>query len=421
MRRRWPATGTVTLWPRRWSPRARLAGTGLAVLAAALLVGALLVYLVTTLALSRSVDAGARTGAQRVAELATAGRLPEVLPATPPQIIQVLDAEGRVLAASVTGDRVTALVSQAERARLRAGEVVVVPGSRAALGGELRVVGLPADDPAGGELLVVAATPTADVDITRGVLRRLLVVLVPVALAALAVLAWRMTGSALRPVAQARRSQREFVADAAHELRSPLASMRTQLEVAQRLGEGGRLPGDLLAEVDRLSALVEDLLILARTDAGPGAPPEAVDLTELLDDVARRRPDARVPITVRCPPGLTAQAVADDLQRAVDNLVDNALRHAVGRVEVEAEAMGDAVEIRVRDDGAGIAAQDRERVFERFARLDEARDRDRGGTGLGLPIAQELVRRGGGQITLTDAGPGLCAVIRLPLSAARNR
>ncbi len=399
----------------RWSPRGRMTVRGLAWLATAVLTVGLALYLATTVALSRSTDAEARDAADRVAELVAAGRLPQVLPAAPGQVVQVLDAEGRVLAASLAADRLTAVVTQAEQERIAAGEVVLVPGHRAALSARLRVVGVPVAT-GSGDRLVVLATPTTGLDATGAALRRWLAVLLPISVVLLAVLLWRLAGTALRPVAQARRSQREFVADAAHELRSPLASIRTQLEVARHLGEGGSLPDDLLPEVDRLSRLVEDLLTLARSDAGQDAQPEPVDLAGMLSDLVARRLTPRVPITVDCAPGITASAVPQDLRRALDNLLDNALRHARTGVELRAVPATNWVEISVTDDGAGIPMAERERVFERFTRLDEARDRDRGGTGLGLPIARELVLRNGGEVHLVDPaqGPGVAVVVRLP-------
>jgi signal transduction histidine kinase len=372
-------------------------------------------------------------------------------------VVQVLDEDNRVVAVSAAADRLTPLVTRAERDDLTSGDAITVPGSRVAQAGELRVVAAEAST-SGGTRLVVVAAPTADLETSARLLRTLLLVFYPVVLGALGLVAWRVIGSALRPVeelrhgaerigegtvderlpvadardeiqalattlngmldrlAAARATQRAFVADAAHELRSPLSTMRTQLEVAQRLGEGGTLPGDLLPEVARLSALVEDLLLLARTgDAGP-APRDPVDLTQLAREVARRYADARVPVRLTAPAGDPAVVLGsgDELVRAVTNLVDNAVRHAATSVELAVTVEPTRVDLSVRDDGHGIPEVERERVFDRFARLDEARDRDSGGSGLGLPITRELLLRAGGTIRLQDAEPGLRAVITLP-------
>jgi signal transduction histidine kinase len=308
---------------------------------------------------------------------------------------------------------------------------------------------------------VVAATATGDIEQSARTLRTLLLWIFPLLLAVLALIAWRVIGAALAPVEAlrrgaeridesssesermpvpptrdevsalattlnamldritlARRKQRAFVADAAHELRSPLASMRTQLEVAQRLGEGGDLPADLLADVDRVTLLVDDLLLLARADdAGATGPSSEVDVTALLADVASRYRSARVPVrTSSTLPGrrLQTRASRGEVTRALTNLVDNAVRHARTGVVLDATSVGHQVEVTVTDDGHGIPAADRDRVFDRFTRLDEARDRDSGGTGLGLPITRALLRRGGGDVRLEDASPGLRAVVRLP-------
>jgi signal transduction histidine kinase len=379
--------------------------------------------------------------------------------------VQVLDAQGRVVAGSVTADRMTSLVTPDELRRALAGEQVVVAGNRSGLSGRLQVVAVPAGAavPSGREYAVVAAAPTGDIEQSARTLRTLLLWIFPLLLAVLAAIAWRVIGAALAPVVAlrrgaeridesssetdrlpvpptrdevsalattlnamldritvARRKQRAFVADAAHELRSPLASMRTQLEVAQRLGEGGDLPAELLADVDRLSSLVDDLLILARAgDAAATRGSSEVNVAALLCDVAGRYGSARVPVGTA--PGLAGRrllprAVPDDLTRALTNLVDNAVRHARTRVVLDATSVGHQVEVTVTDDGHGISVEDRERVFDRFTRLDEARDRDSGGSGLGLPITRALLARSGGDVHLEDASPGVRAVVRLPTS-----
>ena len=453
----------------RLSIRARLLLVGLAGLAGALLIGGVLLYAVLTASLGRSIEGTARASAQQVALLVDSGRLPDPVPVSGSQVVQVLDAQGRVVTGSVTADRLTALVTPDELRRALAGEQVVVPGSRSGLSGRLQVAAVPAGAaapttpaaPTGREYSVVAAAPTADVEQSARTLRTLLLWIFPLLLAVLAVIAWRVIGAALSPVEAlrrgaeridessseserlpvpptrdevsalattlnamldritvARRKQRAFVADAAHELRSPLASMRTQLEVAQRLGEGGDLPVELLADVDRLTMLVDDLLLLARADdAATTRESAAIDVVALLCDVAGRYGGARVP--VRTSPTLAGRQLQTwgprgDVTRALTNLVDNAVRHARTGVVLDATSVGHQVEVTVTDDGHGVSVEDRERVFDRFTRLDEARDRDSGGSGLGLPITRALLRRSGGDVRLEDAGPGLRAVVTLP-------
>jgi signal transduction histidine kinase len=222
-------------------------------------------------------------------------------------------------------------------------------------------------------------------------------------------------------LAEVQERQQSFVADAAHELRSPLASIQAQLEVAQRLGEGGTLPADLMVDVKRLSGLVEDLLLLARADADtrPPARLNPVDAPDLVSETVTAYSDARVPVRVAASDQLLIMVDAEELRRAVENLIDNAVRHAHNRVEVEAFLDHDQAVISVSDDGPGIPAEDRERVFERFTRLDDSRGRNSGGAGLGLAIVRELVTRAGGTVTLTEAEPPWNTRVELRLPAAQ--
>jgi signal transduction histidine kinase len=211
--------------------------------------------------------------------------------------------------------------------------------------------------------------------------------------------------------------QRAFVSDAAHELRSPLASARTQLEVAAMVDAGtpaGSLAADVLVDVERLGRLVDDLLLLARLDEAPRRPRSPVDLHELAADVVSRYPAARVPVSLApCADSCVVPAEAGAVRRVLVNLVDNAVRHARTSVRV---TVGPGV-LTVTDDGPGIAAADQDRVFDRFTRLDWDRGRDSGGAGLGLAIVRELVAAHGGTVTLADAEPGLAVTVRLPVPA----
>ena len=221
-------------------------------------------------------------------------------------------------------------------------------------------------------------------------------------------------------VETAARRQQQFVADASHELRSPLTRIRSELEVD--LAHPGRAdPGathrSVLEEVTALQRLVEDLLFLARSDAGATVlRAEPVD----LDDVVLRaasalRAEGRVVVDVT---GVTAAQVVGDpilLARAVGNLADNAARHAARRVTFAVAGRGEVAAVTVADDGPGIPPDQQERVFERFTCLDEARKGGRG-TGLGLAIARDAVVRHGGTLTV-DGGrrPGARFVITLPV------
>lgn len=205
------------------------------------------------------------------------------------------------------------------------------------------------------------------------------------------------------------RAQRRFVADASHELRSPLAAIHQHAEVARLHPESMsvvELADVVLAEGARLQGLVDALLLLARLEEGAKLAHQVVDLDDLaLDEVHRSRPgdiqldgSAIGPARVHGDPRLLSQVVR--------NLVDNAVRHARSRVAVSLAARGSTVELVVDDDGHGIAARDFARVFDRFVRLDEARARDEGGAGLGLAIVREIVGLHDGTVTVADAPHG---------------
>ncbi|MEU4372822.1 ATP-binding protein [Pseudonocardia alni] len=203
-------------------------------------------------------------------------------------------------------------------------------------------------------------------------------------------------------------TQRRFVADASHELRSPLATVSTGLEL---LGSGmpeasaDRATVDVLrGEASRLTGLVENLLFLARADERGIAPRrEEVDLDEIAD-AERERPSAETAVAVRVT-SEPVRVVGDrgQLVRVLRNLVDNAKRHASSTVAVSVRAEGDLAVIEVDDDGNGVPEADRARVFERFVRLDEARSRGDGGSGLGLAIVAELVAAHGGTVEATSS------------------
>jgi signal transduction histidine kinase len=445
----------------RLSLRARLLLIGTGGLAVGFALGGLVLVAALAFALERSVDRDALATANDVAALVDAGALPQPVPVAGGQLVQVVDAQQRVRSASIGADRLVPLLRPDELAAAREGRRRYISGARAGLSGPLRVVAVPAG-PADDPQTVVVARPVTEVRQSVALLRLALLVAYPLLLVALAALAYRVVGAALRPVealrsgaeritggdgggrlpvprsrdeihrlavtlndmldrlAAGRARQRAFVADAAHELRSPLANMRTQLEVAQLLGERTDWPAvsrDLLADTDRLTRLVDDLLLLARADepavdaARAYAP---VELRAVLTAVAERYRAARVPVSIE--PGDPQWTLGDRhlLERVVTNLVDNGVRHARSRVRLAAVPERGQRVLSVVDDGPGIPSADRERVFGRFARRDDARARDAGGAGLGLAIVRELVRRHGGSVRLADAEPGVRAEVRLP-------
>jgi signal transduction histidine kinase len=218
----------------------------------------------------------------------------------------------------------------------------------------------------------------------------------------------------------ATKRQRRFVADASHELRSPLTGMRAQLEVDLAhpdQADWQATEKDVLLEAIRLQHLVGDLLVLAASDesALDTSTRAPVDLDEIVLSLARRlrtRTTHRIDTTGVSGAQLSGNAAA--LARAVANLLDNADRHAATTVTVTLAESDTAVTFTVADDGPGIPEDQQQRVFERFTRLDDGRARDEGGTGLGLAITHDVVVSHGGTITV-DNTPGARFTVTFPL------
>jgi signal transduction histidine kinase len=447
---------------RGWSLRLRLTVLTAVLLCVTLAVGA--VALTTVLSLSRvaALDGIARDRAGTFAALMTDDRLTEALPvAEPGEIAQLLDASGLVIASSPNASRTLPVLVPSNLAALRsnAGDDVLVTSAATTYDDEARVA-VRATTYRGAPVTVVATVPLAEVRGLLGALSVSLVVVVPLLTALLAWVIWVVLGRALLPVEQMRRAaaqvtrsggsgslpvrdaddelgalartlnemldrldgsaarQRTFTADAAHELRSPLAAVRASIDVARAHPDAystAELAGDLEGEVLRMQALVDDLLLLARVGSAP-VERTAIDLGRLAHDAvgAARKVD-RIDVAMVGSGNALGEAAA--VGRVVRNLVDNALRHASSRVVV---TVADG-SVTVEDDGSGVSETDRERVFERFVRLDEARERDAGGSGLGLAIAREVAREQGGDVTLAESGlGGLRAALRLPVSAASD-
>jgi signal transduction histidine kinase len=237
----------------------------------------------------------------------------------------------------------------------------------------------------------------------------------------------------LSRLAAAQQRQRALVSDTAHELRSPIASIRTQLEVALDFPAGQdweTTARDVHADVLRLARLAEDLLLLARLDEQAGHEPAQhgtpVDLVALCRSAVCRYADAPVPVECAAAEAEEPVLVTGDwgrLDRLLVNLVDNAVRYAKSAVTISVRRDGGWAELSVTDDGPGIPAADLERAFDRFARLDDARSREgdeAGGAGLGLAIVRATAQSTGGTAYLEAAypPPGLRAVVRLPARAA---
>lgn len=476
-----PARRTVGWWRRR-SLRFHLTVVASAVLALALVVSAYVMIGALGRSLLATVDGTIYQRARDTVSLADAGRLPDEMTSPDGTLLQVIDRTGRITHATVGTDRLVPLLDAGERASaVRLGEARFLDGEPYGIPHMLRVRALSADR---GQT-VIAARPFSEVQTSINTASHVLVVGTPLLLVLLAGASWMVIGRTLRPIAALRRGadeitdtarsrrlpvpeardevhslattlndmlarlekadarQRALVSDAAHELRSPLASIRLQLEVAlgHPRGQDWRETAEgVLEDTMRLARLAEDLLALARLDerGGTRGRREPVELDRLIPQTAERYGAA---VTVRIPDGLGEARDGDrggngrdeegsgggnggivvtgdalDLGRVLVNLVDNALRHTNAPVVVELRTEGADAVLTVTDDGPGIPEPDRERVFDRFTRLDSARSRDEGGAGLGLAIVRETVHAHGGAVHLEDASPGLRAVVRLPLS-----
>ncbi|MFC8696391.1 sensor histidine kinase [Streptomyces parvus] len=315
---------------------------------------------------------------------------------------------------------------------------------------DYRFAAVEATTPDGVTLTVYAGAPLAAEQEAVNTVRGAMLTGLPVLLVVVAGVTWLVTRRALRPVEGIRREmaaitasedlarrvpepgsrdeiaalarttnetltvleasverQRRFVADASHELRSPIASLRTQLEVAEAHPELLDLPG-AVADTVRLQVLAADLLLLARLDAGEKPGGGTVELGALVREEVSQRTGDRIAVAVEAPEGgaFEVNGSRGQLSRVIGNLLDNAQRHADASVAVSVAADGRGVRVEVRDDGAGVPEDERERIFERFVRLDDARSRDDGGAGLGLAIARDVATRHGGTLTVHRAAEG---------------
>ncbi|NEW30515.1 sensor histidine kinase [Nocardia cyriacigeorgica] len=321
-----------------------------------------------------------------------------------------------------------------------------------------RVAALPATLANGQPVIVYAAASLETADSAVADARRAMLIGLPLLLAVVAAVTWLVTRRALRPVEAIRRElaeimhgdlsrrvpeprsrdeigrlaattnetlaaleksserQRRFIADAAHELRSPIASLRTQLEVAQAHPDLLEMDG-VLGDTVRIQQLAADLLLLARLDAGEQRRTDRVDLRTLIEQEIAHRIGDRIPVACTLPDeAIEVAGSRSQLARVLGNLVDNAQRHAETSVRVGLTRTAGTAVIDVVDDGSGVPEADRERIFQRFVRLDEARSRDDGGAGLGLAIVRDVVERHEGVIRVEGAPQGGARfVVELPV------
>jgi signal transduction histidine kinase len=435
--------------------------TGLAMFVA----GSWLVHTVEQSQIDRLHDVAERR-LDVVGQAIQAGRVPSRLDlaalgaaGTYVQIVRL--PNGDVVAASPGFERVPALTTmtddQDDVVRLATSQAAGLPTER------VIVTRQNVDTPI-GQVALLAASPFDGVSRSVDSVQEGLLVAFPLLMAAVGVLAWFLTGRSLRPVEairsqveaisgttldrrvpvprsgdevarlaetmnamldrleEASTRQQRFVADASHELRSPVAAIRTELEVAQRTAgpeEWPQVAERLLSEEARLEAVITDLLLLASLDEGAASEHVVIDVSELAAEEARRRvPDREaVSVEVDAPGPALVHASRTQLRRAIGNLLDNAGRHASSTVRVGVHQRDGHVRVLVDDDGPGIAEADRERAFERFTRLDDHRARStaNGGAGLGLSLVRRIAELHGGTAHI-DTAPlgGARVVVDLP-------
>jgi signal transduction histidine kinase len=430
----------------------RITAVAASVVALALLAGAVGFWFTLRTALYGQLEAGSQQDAATFAEQVGAAG-PEALPdLDDDRFWQVIDrGSGAVVAASDAAEGFGALAD-------REGET---PG----------LVLLDSDDPPfvtavereGGDAIVVVGRSTEDADATLVTVGALLAISVPLIVGVVALTTWFAVGRSLAPVEHMRQqvermsasdlsrrvdepetgdeigrlahtmngmlgrlqdsqaAQRRFVSDASHELKSPLASLRQYAEVAHAHPDrisAAELSDAVLEEGARLERLVQGMLVLSRADEGGLALRVTdVDLDDLLlAEAERLRAVGAIAVDVTEVHPVRVRGDLGLLSQVTRNLADNAARHAQARVRFGAAQAGAGAVLTVEDDGGGIPSGDRERVFERFVRLDEARARDAGGSGLGLAIVREIVRAHGGDVRV-DAGAsgGARFVVSLPL------
>ena len=446
--------------------RARVTAVAGLALTAAVVLGLVVMYRLQLNSANSTIQGQLHTYATQIEQSAARGTFPRPLPASildPQAQAQVLAPDGTVLAATRNLAGQPALYTLAPGSttpvRTQAGDRI--------LPNDLTVY--PEHATAGGRpVTIITTTRTYLQSQIKQTFAWLLAIGVPVLLVLACGTVWLVTGHALRPVEQIRAAvtaitsadlsqrvpepgtddeisrlartmndmlarlddaaarQRRFVADASHELRSPLTAIRTGLEVG--LAHPDRAPWPEIAhravrQSQRLEQLIAGLLVLAKADAHElAARRQPVDLAALLADLRAATPAPGISIDLAVPPGTTTTGNPEDLSRMFRNLLDNAVRYARHRVLVTVRITGaarpDGVVVEIADDGPGIPAEERERVFGRFVRLDASREQASGSAGLGLAIAREIATAHGATIVLTEApGGGTRAVVTVGSTA----
>jgi signal transduction histidine kinase len=447
-----------TARPRLRSIRARIVIAALLVSAVTLAAGGAGLVWILNRSLNKVILNTALTQLADVSSIVARGSVPPNLPVRPGAAAEVIDANGKVLWAS--SDLVNRSIPRFVRPRGAKVEVTTVHG--VLKGDEKDLLVARVVNSGNGPLTIVALASYQQAETSIRSLAAALVVGLPIAVLLSGVLAWLLAGRALRPVESIRSEvaglsagdlnrrvpeppyddeigrlartmnamlsrleassnrQKQLVSDASHELRSPIAALLAQLEVASSHPESANwteVSDAVTEEANRLAKLVDDLLVLARRDEGHLLRGEEwVDIDEIvLSEAERIRTHDSARVDLRLVGAGRVKGDPDQLRRVVRNLGDNAVRHASSRVAFEVSQDDDRVTLVVADDGPGIPKEERLRVFERFTRMDEARDRPRGGAGLGLAIVDEIVRVHGGEVKIADSSVGARFIVQLPV------
>ncbi|WP_172582543.1 sensor histidine kinase [Subtercola boreus] len=419
-----------------------------------------LLYVLQTNSVRQNLDSELRTYAAEIAQTGEGGTWPSPLPQStldPAAEAQVIAADGTVLASTRTLAGLPAVYALP----IASNQPVRQPAANSTIPASAIVVGTHANV-GGASVSIITGTDTGLLDAMTSEFGRHVLIGLPIILVLSMVAVWLIVGRALRPVDVIRRSvdditsedlsrrvpeprirdeigqlaatmnemlarlerstsrQRRFVADASHELRSPLAAIRTTLEVG--LAHPDIAPWPIIAaraaeQSERLETLIQQLLLLAKSDEGKltdGS--REIDIGKLLNRVLASSDTGPISVHTDLAEELTVQGNPQHLERMFRNIIENAIRHTTTAVTITAQHGVGSIVVEIADDGPGIASPDHGRVFERFVRLDTSRDRSSGNSGLGLAIAADITRAHGGSISVLDAPVhGALFVVVLPV------
>lgn len=442
--------------------RARVTVVASLAITAAVVLGVLFMYVLQMQSVRRTIDGQLHTYATQIAQSAPTGAWPQPLAGSSLDAnaeAQVLAPDGGVLAAT----RALAGVPAVYTLPAGANAPVRQKAADGVIPTDIRVVAV-RTTVSGRAVTVITGTSTGLLSQVNSEFLRHLLLGLPIILLLAAGTVWVVVGRALRPVKRIRQAvteitsadlsrrvpepetpdeighlahtmndmlerldaaaikQRRFVADASHELRSPLAAIRTTLEVG--LAHPARAPWPTIAaraaqQSTRLEDLIQQLLVLAKADEHQlTAYQQRVDVSPLLREVTTNTPAHHLDISLDAPSGAATVGNPDHLRRLFSNIIDNAVRHADSQVRITTAITAHEVRIEVDDDGPGIPTADRDRIFDRFVRLDYSRERGSGTTGLGLAIAREIAIGHGGGISVADSPAGGARfIITLPTNS----